>query len=59
MSQANGKVCCNCCHCIRTGEKLNITCHCDIDGNWLSYVAVMTLSCRHWSRDKVESEKNK
>ena len=56
MSEANGKVCCNCRHCIRTGEKINIQCHCDIDGSWLSYVTVMTYSCKHWSRERAESE---
>lgn len=52
----NGKVCCNCRHCIRTGEVSNITCHCDIDGSWLSYITVMTHWCRHWSRERAESE---
>ena len=52
MSVENGKVCCNCRHCISSGEEINIECHCDIDGSWLSYVTAMTHCCRHWSRDK-------
>ena len=57
MSEENGKVCCNCRHCIRTGEITNIECHCDIDESWLSYVTVMTHWCRHWSKDKTEEGK--
>lgn len=57
MSVENGKVCCNCRHNIRIGEKKNyVTCRCDIDDSWLSYVTVMTHWCRHWSRDKAETE---
>lgn len=57
MSVENGKVCCNCRHCIRIGGDINpVTCGCDIDDSWLSYVTVMTHWCRHWSRDKAESE---
>jgi len=57
MSVENGKVCCNCNHCMRIGGKINpVTCCCDIDGSWLSYVTVMTYWCRHWSIDKAESE---
>lgn len=56
MSEENGKVCCNCRHCIRTGEIANIECHCDIDNHYIGYIACMTYWCRHWSRDKAESE---
>ena len=57
MSVENGKVCCNCRHNIRTGGKIDfVKCRCDIDGSWLSYVTVMTHWCRHWSKDKAESE---
>lgn len=56
MTEENGKVCCNCRHNIRTGEKNNIECHCDIDGSWLSYTTVMTYSCKYWSRDRAERE---
>ena len=58
MSEANEKVCYNCKHNIRTSETLNIKCHCDINGSWLSYITVMTHWCRHWSKDKAESEDN-
>ena len=56
MSVENEKVCCNCRHNIRIGEVPNITCRCDIDNSWLSYITVMTHWCRHWSRDKAEQE---
>lgn len=57
MSEANGKVCCNCRHCIRVSGKENfVTCCCDIDGHWLSYVTVKTFWCRHWSRERTETE---
>ena len=60
MSEENGKVCCNCRHCIRTGGKITfVKCRCDIDDSWLSYITVMTHWCRHWSRDKTESEEKK
>lgn len=57
MSVENGKVCCNCRHNIRTGGKIDfVKCRCDIDGSRLSYITVMTHWCRHWSKDKAESE---
>ncbi len=59
MSEENGKVCCNCRHCIRTGEETNIKCYCDITGIRLFYISVMTHCCKHWSREKTESEKVK
>ena len=53
MSEANGKVCCNCRHCIRVEkERHNIECHCDIDNRYLGYLTVMTHWCRRWARDK-------
>ena len=58
MSEANGKVCYNCRHNIRSGEITNIECHCDIDGSWLSYITVMTYSCKHWSRDRADKEQS-
>jgi len=56
MGAENGKVCCNCRHCIRTGEIANIECHCDIDNSWLSYITVMTHWCRHWSKEREEND---
>jgi len=56
MSEENGKVCCNCRHNIRTGEITNIECHCDLDNHYIGYIACMTHCCRHWSREKSESE---
>ena len=56
MSEANGKVCCNCRHNIRSGKGANIVCHCEITKNWLSYLTVMTFWCRRWARDKTFDE---
>lgn len=56
MSEANGKVCCNCRHNTRTQTEANTVCRCDIDGSWLSYVTVMTYCCKHWSRHRAEME---
>lgn len=56
MSVENGKVCCNCRHNIRIGEITSIECHCDLDNHYIGYIDCMTHWCRHWSRDKAESE---
>jgi len=56
MSVENNKVCCNCRHNIRTGEIVNIQCHCEIDGSYIGYVQCMEHWCRHWSKDKEEEE---
>ena len=55
MSVKNNKVCCNRRHCIRIGGKINyVTCRCDLDDSWLSYVTVMTYCCKHWSKESEE-----
>lgn len=51
MSEENGKVCCNCRHNIRTEEKGHITCHCEIDGHYIGYVACFEDWCKHWARE--------
>ena len=59
MSEANGKVCSNCRHCIRKKSYVGmlnggykVICHCDIDGVYLAYITVNTYWCRHWAKDK-------
>ena len=52
MSEENGKVCCNCRHNIREGEGADIHCRCDIRNEYLSYLTVMTYSCRRWSKEE-------
>lgn len=52
MSEKNGKVCCNCRHCIRKGEIGSISCYCDINGAYLGYISVMTKWCRRWAKEK-------
>lgn len=57
MSVENEKVCCNCRHNKRAETHDGIvSCKCEIDGSWLSYITVMTHSCRHWSKEREESE---
>ena len=57
MSVENEKVCCNCRHNKRTETEDGIvSCRCEIDNSWLSYVTVMTHCCRHWAIDKAGSE---
>lgn len=59
MSEENGKVCCSCRHCIRTGELGNIECHCEITGKWQGYLDVMCGWCRHWARDRKWDKEGK
>lgn len=57
MSVENGKVCCNCRHNIRYWDEGGMCyCKCVVNDKYMSYIQVMTGWCRHWSRDKVESE---
>lgn len=58
MSEENGKVCCNCRHNVRAETHDGIvSCKCDINNSWLSYITVMTHWCRHWSKDRELEEK--
>jgi len=50
MSDANGKVCCNCKHNIRTDSGAYIRCHCDIDGHYIGYVECFEHWCRRWAK---------
>ena len=58
MSVDNGKVCCNCRHCIREYNSTKfrwqkvIECKCEIDNRYLNYVIVMTYWCRHWAKER-------
>ena len=52
MSVENDKVCCNCRHCIREWSENYCRCVCEIDGQYKSYIQVMTYWCRHWSKDR-------
>ena len=56
MSEANGKVCCNCRHCKRVYNKLtNVECRCELDNCYLGYLTVMSHCCRHWARERSET----
>ena len=56
MSEANGKVCCNCKHCIRIREGGACYCECDVSGEYLHYEQVMTDWCRHWAKERKDGE---
>ena len=53
MSAENGKVCCNCRHCIRKRdeETLYTRCHCEVDGHYIGYVECHEGVCKYWSED--------
>lgn len=53
MSEVNGKVCCNCRHCVRVPKEIvGVECRCDLDNSYLGYLTVMEHWCRHWSRER-------
>lgn len=58
MSVENGKVCCNCRYCIRERdeETLYTKCHCEVSGEYLGYLSVMSDWCMHWSREKEKND---
>lgn len=58
MSVDNGKVCCNCRHCIRIKEIPNgwVWCRCNQHNMFLPYIKVMTGWCRHWANDNKKWE---
>ena len=58
MSVENGKVCCNCRHCIRSeDQKYNIiVCRCEVFGRYLSYADVMASCCERWEKKKEGEE---
>ena len=55
MSAENGKVCCNCRHCIRSrDEKYDITvCRCEEHDRYLSYAEIMGGWCKAWKKEKT------
>lgn len=50
---SKNRVCCNCRHNIRTNslEYAMASCHCEIDGHYIGYVACFEDWCRHWASD--------
>ena len=60
MSEENGKVCCNCRHNKRyRDERGMFYCKCEVNGERLHYVGVMTGWCRHWAKESEESGNDK
>ena len=59
MSVDNGKVCCNCRHCIRRhDDKYDIiVCRCDVHDRYLSYAEVMSGWCRRWAKERRADER--
>ena len=58
MSAENGKVCCNCRHCLREKDKKYdiIICRCEYKNIYLHYAEVMGDWCRHWSKAREDGE---
>ena len=59
MSAENGKVCCNCRHCIRQWDiedKGMCQTYCEIDKHYIGYVECHEGWCRHWSRDNIDPQ---
>lgn len=56
MSAENGKVCCNCRHCIRNyDEKYDMTvCRCEKHDLYLSYPEVVGGWCKAWKKEKED-----
>ena len=55
MSEANGKVCCNCRNNIRIKESDgHIKCTCKYFNGYMGYDQVMSGWCRHWAREKEQ-----
>lgn len=56
MSAENGKVCCNCRHCIRSNFKKYhmIVCRCEKHGRHLSYADIMGGWCKEWEKKEDE-----
>jgi hypothetical protein len=54
MSVKNGKVCCNCRHCIRNQDKKYniVVCRCEVFDRYLSYAEVLTSCCKRWAKEK-------
>ena len=51
------RCCCNCRHDIRTKEDSGyISNHCEIDGHYIGYVECFDGWCRHWAKDKWQTE---
>lgn len=48
---SESRCCCNCRRNIRTGKPGEVTCHCEIDGHYISYVMAFDGWCRRWAKD--------
>lgn len=57
MSEANGKVCCNCRHNIRAEENGRIVPRCDLDNHYIGYIATFEHWCRHWAKETTYERK--
>jgi len=56
MGVDNGKVCCNCRHCIRQWDNADkkglCQTYCDIDNHYIGYVECHTGWCKRWSKER-------
>ena len=57
MSVENGKVCCNCRHCIRVERPHEFTStYCEIDNmRYIGYVECLEGWCRHWAMERKDN----
>ena len=58
MSEANGKVCCNCRHCIRVRDEQSrfLYNECEIDKHRIRYINTFEGWCRRWAKEKQKRE---
>jgi hypothetical protein len=56
MSVKNGKVCCNCRHCIRNQDKKYniVACRCEVFDEYLGNAEVMMRYCKRWAKEKED-----
>ena len=58
MSAENGKVCCNCQHCIRQWDNDDheglCQTYCDIDKHYIGYAECHEGWCRRWAKERRE-----
>jgi hypothetical protein len=59
MSAENGKICCNCKHCIREWDQDGFChCKCEVTGEYIGYLQVFEGWCRQWSIEGKKGENN-
>lgn len=53
MTVDNGRVCCNCDHCIREHDYIfGTVCHCEEDEHYIGYTKCMSDCCERWKPEE-------